>query len=129
MSSDKEIKGLQETVQAYLNAIKTGKDAFFERAFYPFAHVIPAGENPNDCKIPIKDFTERIQKRHNEGTKVEEVALGITYSYQGRVANVKLDFKLIIGDQVLYGSDYFNMIKYSDKWKITQKIYDVTSME
>ena len=129
MSSDKEIKGLQEAVQTYLNAIKTGKDDFFERAFYPFAHIIPAGENPNDRKIPIKDFIERIQKRHYEGTKVEEIALGITYSYEGRVANVKLDFKLIIGDQVLYGSDYFNMIKYSDKWKITQKIYDVTSME
>jgi hypothetical protein len=129
MSSDKEIKGLQETVQAYLVAIKTGKDEFFERAFYPFAHVIPAGENPNNSKIPIKDFIERIQKRHNEGTKVEEIALGISYSYQGRVANIKLDFKLIIGDSVLYGSDYFNMIKHSDKWKISQKIYDVTSTE
>jgi hypothetical protein len=129
MSTDKEIKGLQETVQAYLDAIKTGKDEFFERAFYPFAYVIPAGENPINSKIPIKDFIKRIKKRHVEGTKTEEIALGITYSYQGRVANIKLDFKLIIGDSVLYGSDYFNMIKYSDKWKISQKIYDVTLTE
>lgn len=125
MSTDTEIKGLQETVEAYLDAIKTGKNKHFNRAFYPFAHVIPAGENPVESKIPINDFINRIKARHDQGIKTEEIAQGITYSHSGKVANVKLDFKLIIGENILYGTDYFNMIKHDGVWRISQKIYDV----
>ena len=47
-------------------------------------------------------------------------------SYVGNVANVRLDFERRIGEQTLYGTDYFNMVKRNGVWRISQKIYDVT---
>jgi hypothetical protein len=67
-----------------------------------------------------------VKSRHDNGTQCEEKALGISKSYLGKVANVRLDFELIIGDQTLYGTDYFNLVKRSGEWRITQKIYFVT---
>jgi hypothetical protein len=126
VSSDVEIKGIQETIQAYLDAIKTGDEKHFRRAFYPFAYIIPSNENPVKSKTHIKDFMRNVQGRHYKGILSEEIALGITYSYSGKAANVKMDFKLLIGDEIRYGTDYFNLVKYDGIWKITQKIYYLT---
>ena len=78
---------------------------------------------------PIKVFAERIEERHASGTDSEEIPLGITTSYVGGVANVRLDFKLRIGEMTLYGTDYLNLVKHQDQSKISQKIYDVTRTE
>ena len=122
-----EEKAIGEAVEAYLEAIKTGDQTYFERAFYPDSVVINAGEDdPSQSVIPIADFSERVKARHETGIYVEEVPLGITKSYVGRVGNVRLDFKLIIGDKSLYGTDYFNLVKRGGTWRISQKIYDVT---
>jgi hypothetical protein len=125
MSSDIEIKGIQETIQAYLDAIKTGDEKHFRRAFYSFAYIIPSDENPVKSKTHLKNFMRNVQGRHNMGIQSEEKALGTTYSYSGKAANVKMDFKLLIGDETLYGTDYFNLVKYNGVWKITQKIYSI----
>lgn len=128
--SKSELQGIEEAVDAYLQGIRTGKYAFFKRAFYPDAVVIYAGERARDkMATPIKVFAERIRERHESGTDSEEIPLGITTSYVGGVANVRLDFKLKIGEKTLYGADYLNLVKHKDRWKISQKIYDVTRTE
>jgi len=128
--SQMELQGIREAVDAYLQAIKTGKYKFFKRAFYSDADVIYAGESYLDKKAtPIKVFADRINERHESGTDSEEIPLGITTSYVGGVANVRLDFKLRIGDKTLFGTDYLNLVKHNDQWKISQKIYDVTKTE
>lgn len=117
-------------IDSYLKAIKTGDAKHFERAFYPYSFVINAGEEDHDKSvIPIKDFMKRIQDRHESGVYVEEIPQGITISNVGKVANVRLDFELKIGDQTLYGTDYFNLVKNRGKWRISQKIYYVTHSE
>jgi hypothetical protein len=128
--SQKELQGIMEAVDSYLQAIKTGKYEFFKRAFYPDAVVIYAGERDLDKKAtPIKVFADMVKKRHESGTGSEEIPLGITPSYVGGVANVRLDFKLKIGERILFGADYLNLVKHNDQWKISQKIYDVTRTE
>lgn len=61
--------------------------------------------------------------------RVEEIAPSLSVSYVGRVANVRLDFKLIYGAQTLYGTDFFNLVWRDGACRITQKIYDVTRAE
>jgi len=119
-------KEIGEVVEAYLEAIKTGSPGSFERAFYGDSVVINAGEeDPSKAVIPIADFAARIRTRHESGTPVEEIPLGVTVSQVANVANVRLDFELRIGDTRLYGTDYFNMVRRGGVWRISQKIYDV----
>ena len=118
---------IQKTIDAYLTAIKTGESTYFKRAFYSDSVVINAGEEElSKSVIPIADFVARVKARHEAGTYVEEIPHGITVSYVANVANVRLDFDLIIGDQTLVGTDYFNLVKRKGEWRISQKIYDVT---
>lgn len=128
--SHMELQKIREAVDIYLLAIKTGDYKFFKRAFYPDAVVIYAGENDLEKKVtPIKVFADRIKERHESGTDSEEIPLEVTTSYVGGVANVRLDFKLKIGEKTLYGTDYLNLVKHDNQWKISQKIYDVTRTE
>ena len=130
MLSHIELQKIREAVDIYLLAIKTGDYKFFKRAFYPDAVVIYAGENDLEKKVtPIKVFADRIKERHESGTDSEEIPLEVTTSYVGGVANVRLDFKLKIGEKTLYGTDYLNLVKHDNQWKISQKIYDVTRTE
>ena len=127
MSEERQI---MDAIKAYLEAIKTGNEDMFNRAFRSDSVVIFAGESDDDKLVtPIIDFAERVKQRHEAGTYVEEIPLGISISYLGKVGNVRLDFKLVIGEQILYGTDYFNLIKRENEWKISQKIYDVTKTE
>jgi len=122
-----EDQEIHKAIEAYLSAIKTGKSQYFERAFYSDSVVINAGEEElTKSVIPIADFVARVKARHEAGTYLEEIPHGITVSYVANVANVRLDFELIIGDQTLFGTDYFNLVKRKGEWRISQKIYDVT---
>ena len=114
-------------IDAYLSAVRTGEDRHFARAFYPDSVVINANdEDPGKSVIPIDVFISRVKGRHVEGVRVEEIPTGMTVSHVGKVANVRLDFELVIGDQTLYGTDYFNLVKRDGEWRISQKIYHVT---
>ena len=107
----KEETGIGETIEAYLQAIKTGRAEHFERAFYSDSVVINAGEADISASVmPIAAFSERVKSRHDSGVVVEEIPLGVSVSYVGNVANVRLDFELRIGGQSLYDTDYFNMV-------------------
>jgi len=91
----KEEQEVGQAIEAYLRAIKTGDAKLFERAFYPDAVVINAGENdPRKATTPIADFAKGIKSRHEEGIYTEEIPLGISISHVGHAANVRLDFEL-----------------------------------
>lgn len=125
-----EEQQIRNTIDAYLQAIKTGDLIFFNRAFYSDAVVINANEpNPQKAVTPIQDFAAGVLQSHKKGTQLEEKALGLSINYLSRVGNVRLDFKLIIDNNTLYGADFFNIVKRDDTWKISQKIYDVTRSE
>ncbi len=116
-----------DIVETYLRAIKTGSEEDFRKAFYWNAIVINAdGKNPEKSAEPIEEFMKRIQKMKAEGTKIEEIAHGVTVSQLAGAANVRVDFELVIGDNALWGTDFFNMVKSGDEWSISQKIYAVT---
>ncbi len=122
-----ETEGINETIKVYLDAVKTGKEESFSRAFYPFAHIINAtSEDPDEVKLTRDQFAELIRKRHAENMATEEIPLGVTVSHVGNAANVRLDFELHLGEDVVYGTDYFNMVKHGGAWRITQKIFAVT---
>lgn len=126
-SEDKQIR---EIIEAYINAIKTGDEKHFEKAFRSDCVVINAGETDSEKMVtPIEDFIKRVKKRHEDGTCLEEIPLTIVINQSGNVANVRVDFKLIIGEKLLSGTDYFNLIKRDGEWKISQKIYDVIKQE
>ena len=125
-----EFGEIGKAIEAYLSAIKTGDDWFFERAFYPDSVVINANEEDRDKSIvQIADFINGIKGRHEEGIRVEEIPIGMTVSHAGKAANVRLDFELIIGDMTLYGTDYFNLVKRGGEWRISQKIYHITNQK
>ncbi len=116
-----------ETVETYLKAIRTGSEDDFRKAFFWNAVVIHAdGKNPDDSAETIEEFMMKVQNRKAEGTKVEEIAHGVSVSQLAGAANVRVDFELVIGDKSLWGTDFFNMVKSGDGWKISQKIYAVT---
>jgi hypothetical protein len=118
---------ISQTIDAYLKAIKTGDPKHFKRAFYTDAVVINAGESDIEKSvIPIADFAHGVKKRHDDGVDVEEIPLGITISQAANVGNVRVDFELRIGETKLFGTDFFNVVKRSGEWRISQKIYDVT---
>lgn len=118
---------ISQTIEAYLKAIKTGNPEDFERAFYSDAVVINAGETDIDKSvIPIADFADGVKKRHDDGVDVEEIPLGMTISQVANVGNVRVDFELRIGEVKLFGTDFFNVVKRSGEWRISQKIYDLT---
>jgi len=126
----KEDQKIGEAIENYLKGIKTGEEKLFEKAFHSDSVVINGNENdPEKSTVSISDFVKNIKKRHEEGVHTEEIPLGASTSYIGNVGNVRLDFKLIIGDLTLYGTDYFNLVKRDDQWKISQKIYYVTHTE
>jgi hypothetical protein len=128
--SKNEHDEIGEVIEAYLSAIKTGDDGFFERAFYPDSVVINATEDDRDKSItPIADFINRIKGSHMKGIRVEEIPTGMTVSHVGKASNVRLDFELIIGDKTLYGTDYFNLVKRGGEWRISQKIFYITHQE
>ena len=128
--SQTEQQEIREVVDIYLQAIKTGDYKFFKRAFYPDAVVIYAGESDLGKKAtPIKVFADSVRQRHDSGMGSEEIPLEVTTSYVGGVANVRLDFKLKIGEKTLFGTDFLNLVKHDNQWKISQKIYDVTRTE
>ena len=122
-----ETEKIMETINAYLTAIKSGAEEDFRRAFFWNAVVITAnGDNPEESAVPIQAFMEKIQTRNMEGQGGEEIAHGITISHVGGAANVRLDFELVFPGMQVWGTDFFNMVRTGDQWKITQKIYAVT---
>ena len=126
--SQREEQEIRKVIDTYLSAVKTGDTELFEKAFYSDAVVINAGEeDPKKAAIPITDFASRIEAGHKAGKGAEETALEVSLSQSSRVAKARVDFQLRVGDKVLFGTDFFNLVKRDNKWKITQKIYDVTS--
>ena len=129
MNSNEEVK-IQEAIDVYLNAIKTGEEKYFKRAFYDNSAVINGNENDPDQSIMLIDaFSERIQTRINDGLKSQETPHNIAIQYIGTIANVRIDFMLEIGDKIHYGSDFINLVKRDEMWKISQKLYYVTEIE
>jgi hypothetical protein len=126
MNSNEEVK-IQETIDAYLNAIKTGEEQYFRRAFYDNSAVINGNENdPEKSIMHINAFSERIKKRIKDGLKSQETPQNIDIKYIGNIANVRIDFMLEIGEKIHYGSDFINLVKRNHIWKISQKLYYVT---
>ena len=129
MNSNEEVK-IQEAIDAYLNAIKTGEEQYFKRAFYDNSAVINGNENdPEQSIIPINAFSERIKTRIKDGLKSQETPQKIAIQYIGTIANVRIDFMLEIGDNIHYGSDLINLVKRDEIWKISQKLYYITETE
>lgn len=77
-------------------------------------------------KLTRNEFAGRIAKRHEENMFTEEIAHGVSVSYVGAAANVRVEFELRIGENTVRSTDYFNMVKHGGVWRITQKIYAVT---
>ena len=118
---------IMETIDQYLTAVKTRLKEDFDKAFHRDAVVINAGEaDPEKASMPVSAFAEIVGSLVREGTYVEEKAQSINVDHEGRVANVRLDFELRIGDDLMYGTDFFNLVKRDNEWRISQKIYDVT---
>jgi hypothetical protein len=129
MNSNEEVT-IQEAIDAYLNAIKTGEEQYFTRAFYDNAAVINGNENDPEKSIMLIDaFAERIKTRLKDGLKSQETPQNIDITYVGAIANVRIDFMLEIGDKIHYGSDLINLVKRDAIWKISQKLYYVTETE
>jgi len=129
MNSNEEVQ-IQEAINAYLDAIETGDEKYFKRAFYDNSVVINGNENDPEKSIMLIDvFSERIKTRIQDGLKSQETPRNIDIKYVGTIANVRIDFMLEIGDEVHYGSDFINLVKRDDIWKISQKLYYVTETE
>jgi uncharacterized protein (TIGR02246 family) len=127
---DEEKKAIMSVIDEYMRAIGTGKEEHFRAVFRPDSVVINASEQDESKVVtPIADFMERVKQRHEDGTKLEETAEKVTISVANDVANARVDFRLVVGEKTMFGTDFFNLVKRGGQWRISQKIYDVARSE
>lgn len=123
----KEYQEIVEVIETYLAGMRTGREEYWSRAFYPDCLVIGANEEDAVKSItPIAEYAKFIKAQHDAGTRCEEFLLGSEISFVGNIASVRLDWRFVLGDQTLYGTTYDNMLKRNGQWKISQKIYYIT---
>jgi len=127
MSIKKEYEAIAEVIDTYLKGMRTGSEGYWRTAFYPDCLVIAANdENPVSSITPIMDYAKFIADQHNAGIKCEEFPLGSEIRFIGNIGSVRLDWKFVLGEQILYGTTFFNLLKRNGTWKFSQKIYYVT---
>lgn len=125
--SMKEYQAIVRVVETYLQGMRTGKLEYWKRAFYPDCLVIGANEeDPVKSITPVMDYAKSIADYHAAGTKCEEFLLGSEIRFIGNIGSVRLDWRFVLGEQTLYGTTFFNLLKRRRTWKISQKIYYVT---
>ena len=127
MSMREEYQAIAEVVETYLQGMRTGKEEYWRKAFYPDCLVIGANEeDPVKSITPIMDYAKFIADQHAAGTKCEEFPRGSEIRFVGNIGSVRLDWRFVLGEQTLHGTTFFNLLKRSGTWKISQKIYYVT---
>ena len=117
-----------EVVDAYLEGMRTGDLQHWEKAFYPDCVVINANEEDAEKSVtPIMDYAKYIKEQHEAGIKCEEsLRVSPRISYVGNIANARLLWKFILGDQTINGETFFNLVKRNNIWKVSQKIFYAT---
>jgi hypothetical protein len=81
--------------------MRKGDLQHWEKAFWADCAVINANEEDAEKSItPIMDYAKFIKDQHEAGIKCEESLLvPPRISYVGNIANVRLIWKFILGDQ------------------------------
>ena len=115
---------ISEVVATYLEGMRTGYLRHWEKAFWPSCVVINANE---ESITPIMDYAKYIKEQHEAGIKCEEFPQRSSIRLVGKIANVQLKWIFELGNQTLNGETFFNLVKRNNEWKISQKIYYVTS--
>lgn len=111
---------IQEVVDTYLKAMETGNLDLWRQSFYPDCAVINAGDGSS---TPIMEYANFIKEQHEKGVHVLEIPRSRGISVVGRIANVRMEWRFELGDDVFHGTTFFNLVKYGETWKVTQKIY------
>ena len=111
---------IQEAIDYYLRAMNTGNLDFWRRAFRPECAVINAGDASS---TPVMEYARFIKDQHTKGMNVKETPRSRSISVVGRIANVRMEWRFDIGKDIFHGTTFFNLVKYGEAWKITQKIY------
>lgn len=114
-------------IDTYIEAMRTGDEELWKKAFWPDCVVINANEEDLEkSKTPIADYAAFIKAQHDAGTRCEEFPRGRNIRLVGNIANFHLKWRFVLGDQTLLGETFFNLVKRHGVWKVSQKIYYVT---
>ena len=123
-----ELKEINEVIETYLEGMRTGDENLWRKAFYSDCVVINANEEDREkSKTMIADYAAFIKAQHDNDIPCEEFPLDRDISFVGNIANVRLKWRFELGIQILYGTTFFNLVKRHGVWKVSQKIYYVTS--
>ena len=118
-----------QVIETYLEGMRTGDPEHWKRAFWSDCVVINANEEDHEKSItPIMDYAKFIKDQHDAGITCEEFPQGHPrIGYVGNIGNVRVRWRFVLGDQTLNGETFFNLVKRRGVWKVSQKIYYVTS--
>jgi hypothetical protein len=119
---------MNEAIDNYLKAVKTGDIILFRQVFHPQALIIyPDDPGKLPTMTSFESFANHIAQSISEHGKVEEVPRNVTIENYRNIGAVRLDFDLRIGDSVYEGTDFFSLVKTRGQWLITQKVYDMVT--
>lgn len=123
-------KEMQNVINNYLKAIKTGDLNLFRQVFHPQAVVVyPQDPSKQPVITPIESFAKSVAESVSKGVPIEEIPRNIKFDAYRNIGAVRLDFELKMGPSAFEGTDFFNLVKVEGKWRIMQKIYDMVSKE
>lgn len=113
-------KAIQEILNSYLENMATGSLTFWNNNCTSQCEVINGGDGSTMSAVAYGTF---IKEQHEQGVHVLELPRSRSISVVGEIANVRMEWRFELGDDVFYGTTFFNLVKYGDGWKVTQKIY------
>ncbi|MGH3195411.1 MAG: nuclear transport factor 2 family protein [Streptosporangiaceae bacterium] len=123
---DTERATAESTIEAYLDAVRTGSRQQFDRAFAQGATVSHRSVADDSIQTSSLDaFVDLVQSLIKQHGTVEETLDQLTIDVADTVGAARARFTLKLGDQEASGHDVFSLAKSSDGWLITHKLYSM----
>ncbi len=121
-----EPEEIADLLASYQRAVQSGDWDRLAGVFHPDATVCyPDRDTGLLVSVAAAVFAEETAALVAAGTTVKETTRAQRIDIAGSVSTVRVDFGLQIGDDHYLGTDFFSLAKLGDRWRITQKLYDM----
>jgi hypothetical protein len=124
---EEEKEAIKKVIQtAYVDGLQNEGDlAKIDSGIHPDFRLIGIGENNNLWSLPIDQWKEKTKKKKEDGhfprTGDKKVSVKFeSVDITGTAAVAKIQF--YVGEKLTY-VDYIALYKFSDGWKMVNKIY------
>ncbi len=115
---------LEQFLSRYQDVVSRGDVVGFSAMYHPSATVaFPSGDDLSSVNYKI--FAEDVAKTIELGDVVQEKIKNLRIELAGKIAFMRVDFELQIGEDNFDGTDFYTLAKLGTEWRITQKLYEM----